>query len=180
MSTDKIVHFVYFETVLHPEEFIGKWEHFLRSENSSVNVTLQQSKKDNLYKYIAEHRCTSEEFEFIFTKAAKTTRSKEVEIKTKHLGGYLILQKEHGSDIKANESKLFVFLNYSNKDFSAYKKIPFPIRLNIYEAYYENCTYAYILEYFVMDKNVEQLCDQIQQYNAVVVDVYKECNIKAV
>ena len=180
MSTDKIVHFVYFETVLHPEEFIGKWEHFLRSENSSVNVTLQQSKKDNLYKYIAEHRCTSEEFEFIFTKAAKTTRSKEVEIKTKHLGGYLILQEEHGSDIKANESKLFVFLNYSNKDFSAYKQMPFPIKLNIYEAYYENCTYAYILEYFVMDRNVEQLCDQIQQYNAVVVDVYKECNIKTV
>jgi hypothetical protein len=180
MSTNKIVHFVYFETVLDPEQFIGKWEHYLRSENSDVNVTLQQSKKNKLYKYIAEHRCTSEEFEFTFKRAAKTTRSKEVEIRTKHLGGYLILQEEHNDDAKADESKLFVFLNYSNKDFSPYKQLQFPIKLNIYEAYYENCTYAYILEYFVKSKHVEQLNDQLQQYNAVAVEIYKECNLKTV
>jgi hypothetical protein len=180
MSTDKIVHFVHFETVLDPGQFIDKWEGYLRSENSDLDVTLQQSKKNNLYKYIAEHRCTSEEFEFIFKRAAKTTRSKEVEIRTKHLGGYVVLQKEHTDNARADESKLFVFLNYSNKDLNPYKQIQFPIKLNIYEAYYENCTYAYVLEYFVKSKHVEQLSDQLQQYNAAAVEIYKECNIKTV
>jgi hypothetical protein len=180
MSTDKIVHFVYFETVLDPEQFIGKWENYLKSDNSGVNVTLQQSKKDNLYKYIAEHRCTSEEFEFIFKRAAKTTRSKEVEIRTKHLGGYLILQEEYNNYAKADESKLFVFLNYSNKDFSQYKKVSLPVKLNIYEAYYENCTYAYILEYFVKNKNVQELNEQLQQHNAAAIEIYKECKVKVV
>jgi hypothetical protein len=180
MATDKIVHFVYFETVLDPEQFISKWEHYLRSENSDGNVTLQQSKKNNQYKYIAEHRCTSEEFEFIFKRAAKTTRSKEIEIRTKHLGGYSILQEEKTSDAKTDESKLFVFLSYSNKDFSQFKQVPFPVKLNIYEAYYENCAYAYILEYFVKNKHVQELNDQLQQYNATAIEIYKECNLKTV
>ena len=180
MATDKIVHFVYFETLLDPEQFINKWENFLRSANSDSNVTLQQSKKNNQFKYIAQHRCTSEEFQFIFTKAAKTTRSKEVEIRTKHLGGYLTLQEEKTSDAKADESKLFVFLNYSNKDFSLYKQMPFPVKLNIYEAYYENCAYPYILEYFVKNKHVSQLNDQLQQYNPTAVEIYKECSLKTV
>lgn len=178
MSIDKIVHFVYFETALDPQQFISKWEHYLRSANSDVDVILQQSQKNNSFKYIAEHRCTAEEFQFIFSKAAKTTRSKEVEIRTKHLGGYLILQEENTNDAKSDESKLFVFLNYSNKDFNLYKKMQFPIKLNIYEAYYENCAYTYILEYFVKNKYVEQLTDQMQQFNAIDVEIYKECNIK--
>jgi hypothetical protein len=177
MATDTIVHFVYFETALNPGQFIDKWENFLRSENSDGNVTLQQSNKNNLFKYIAAHRCSSEEFEFIFKKAARTTRVKEVEIRTKHLGGYSTLQEEKTRDAKTGESKLFVFLNYSNKDFVPYKQTQFPIKLNIYEAYYENCAYSYILEYFVKDKDVQALADQLLQYDTAA-EIYKECNLK--
>jgi hypothetical protein len=180
MSTDKIVHFVYFETTLNSDEFIAKWEHYLRSANSNTDVTVQESKKNNLFTYIAEHRCNSEEFLFTFTRAAKSNRLKEVEIKTTQLGGYSILQKQQTDHAKRDESKVFVFLNYSNKDFNHYKQVQPYSKLNIYEAYYENCAYAYILEYFVKNTDIPALQQQLQKFSAHEISIYKEHNVKKV
>lgn len=179
MSTDKIVHFVWFETSLDSEQFIPKWESFVRSANSDTDVTLQSSKKNNLYRYIAQHRCGADEFQFIFTKAAKITRSKEVEIKVKQMGGYSVLQEEKTSDTKTGESKVFAFLG-NNANLKDYKEIQFNSKLNIYEAYYENCEFPYILEYFVKDKFVPELVEQLQQHNTAEVGIYKECLLHAV
>ena len=173
------MHFVYFETTLDSEHFINKWENYLRSANSDIDVTLQASKKNNLFMYIAQHCCGLDEFQFTFTKAAKTNRTKEVEIKTTQLGGYSILQEEQ-TDAKKNESKVFVFLNYSNKDFNLYKQAQLHSKLNIYEAYYENCVYAYILEYFVKNSYLSELQEQLKKFDATEINIYKPHNLKAV
>lgn len=178
MSTDKIVHFVWFETSLDKDQFIPKWESFVRSDNSDGDVTLQVSKKNNLFRYIAQHRCGADEFQFIFTKAAKITRSKEVEIKVKQVGGYSVLQEEKTNETKSGESKVFAFLS-NNTDLKNYKEMQFNSKLNIYEAYYENCEFAYILEYFVKDKSVTELVEQLQQQNTAEIGIYKECLVHA-
>ena len=174
MRTDKIVHFVYFETILNSEQFITKWEHFLRSANSDADVTVQESKKNNLFTYIAEHRCNADEFQFIFTKAAKLTRAKETEIKTVQLGGYSIIQEEKTGRANTNESKVFVFLGFAD-DISFYKQMQASGKLNIYEAYFENCAYAYILEYFVKNKLVDDFQKTLHQNSTAAVSIYKEC-----
>lgn len=179
MRADKIVHFVSFETSLGSEQFINKWENFVRSVNSDVDVTLQESKKNNLFRYIAQHRCDSDEFQFIFTKAAKITRSKEVEIKVKQVGGYSILQEDNSGDAGRGESKVFAFLSSAGADLNLYKGIQVQSKLNIYEAYYENCEYAYILEFFVKDKYVSELVELLQKNN-VEPEIYKECLFKTV
>ena len=180
MGTDKIVHFVYFETTLNSDQFISKWEHYRRSANSDADVTIQESKKNNLFTYIAEHRCNPDEFLFTFTRAAKNNRLKEVEIKTTQLGGYSILQKEQTGCAKNDESKVFVFLNYSNKDFNLYKQAHPHSKLNIYEAYYENCVHGYILEYFIKSTYVPALQEQLQKFGIVEISIYKEHNTKTV
>lgn len=178
MTTDKIVHFVYFETILGSDQFIPKWEHYLRSSNSDADVTVQESKKNNLFTYIAEHRCGTDEFQFLFTKAAKLTRAKETEIKTVQLGGYSIIQEEKSGSTDINESKIFILLNYT--DISFYKQLQFPGKLNIYEAYFENCVYTYILEYFIKNKDIAELKEKLHQYNTTGINIYKECLSKAV
>jgi hypothetical protein len=175
MRSDKIIHFVSFETSLDREHFINKWENFVRSVNSDTDVTLQESKKNNLFRYIAQHRCDSDEFRFIFTKAAKITRSKEVEIKVKQIGGYSIVQEEKSGDAAMNESKLFAFLISPGIDLNPYKELEIQNKLNIYEAYYENCEYAYILEFFVKNKYVAEFAELLKQYNPSEVGIYKEC-----
>ena len=178
MEQGKIVQFVYFETLLDSNQFMPKWENYLRSANSDVHVTMQESKKNNLFTYIAEHRCNEDEFQFIFTKGARLTRLKEVEIKTRQLGGYSIVQEQKTGEANASESKVFVFLNYADTDLQSYKQIQPSGKLNIYKAYFENSAYAYILEYFIKDKYVSAFQHSLHQFNTGEFSIYKQCLLK--
>ena len=166
MSTEKIVQFVCFETTLKSDQFIPKWEDYTRSDNSNTAVTLQQSEKNNVFRYIAQHRCGAGGFQFLFTKGKKTSRIPEVGIREKQAGGY--------------ECKVFVFVTNPQTDLNLYKKLPVSAKLNIYEAYYENCQYAYILEYFVKNKFSAELLELLKQQDAAEIGVYKECALQAV
>ncbi len=178
MKSDTIVHFVYFETALDKDAFIQRWENFARSANSDNDVTLQASKQDEQFTYIAEHRCDSAGFQFKFTKAAKLSRVRQAEIKTMLLGGYTIIKEEKTDEAAKNESKVFVFLSYDDTDVNVYKQLQFHGKLNIYKAYYENCTYAYILEFFAHNKYIPELMSQIHQYKTSGINIYKKCSLK--
>jgi hypothetical protein len=180
MRADKIVHFVNFETTLDSEQFIKRWEQYSRSVNSDVDVTLQQSEKKGLFRYIAQHRCTTSELQFVFTKEGRSSRTPQVEIKAKQAGGYSILQAGRMNDTHVDESKVFAFLTSSKADLNMYKQLSAHGKLNIYEAYYENCQYAYILEYFVKNKYVIELLEQLKQHDVPEIGIYKECVLQAV
>ncbi len=175
MSTDKKVQFVCFETTLDKEPFIKRWEQYTRSLHSNLDVTLQQSEKNGIFRYIAQHRFVSGELLFVFSKEARSSRLAQVHIKTMQAGGYSILQAESLHDTIGNESKIFVFLTDPKVDLKIYKELFAPCKLNIYEAYYENCKYAYILEYFVKTKDSFALLEQLNLYDSVEVGTYKEC-----
>lgn len=175
MRENKVVHFVYFETSLKTERFIRRWEEYGRSVNSDLDVTLQQSEKDGVFRYIAQHRCSTDALQFVFTKPARSSRIPQEAIKTKHAGGYSVLQAERMDDAHVNESKVFAFIIYPQADLNAYRQLTANGKLNIYEAYYENCEYAYILEFFVKTKYVEELLEQLKQHNAAVeIGIYQE------
>ena len=174
MRIDKIVHFVHFETLLSSDDFLTRWEHYKRSANIDENVILQESKKGNVFSYIAEHHCDSYEFKFTFTKGAKLTRAKQAEIKTKQLGGYSVVQLENPGHAKRDDYKLFIFIDNSFPDLAVYKQnLPFG-KLNIYKAYFENCSYSYILEYFIKSKDIPAFQENLKQLNESPPAVYKE------
>ncbi|MEP6746859.1 MAG: hypothetical protein ABJB86_03985 [Bacteroidota bacterium] len=178
MGEDKIVQFVSFETTLNTEQFITQWEQYNRSVNSDLDVSLQQSEKNGVFRYIAQHRCGPGELKFVFTRAKKSSRTPEPEIRAKQAGGYLMIQEERVNDIHANENKVFTFLNDATTDLSVFRQIP-NMKLNIYEAYYENCQYAYILEFFVKNKFLVSTLEQLKLSNAPETAVYKECALQA-
>ncbi len=180
MVKDKTVQFVCFETKLGHEQFIAQWELYTRSVNSDVDVTLQQSEKNGLFKYIAQHRCPDGEFKFVFTKASRTSRTPEVEVKIKQAGGYSILQLERKNEVHSGESKVFAFISNPQADLTIYRQLSPQSKLNIYEAYYENCQYAYILEYFVHNKATLDLVAELKKNEAVDIGVYNECMPAAV
>lgn len=180
MGMDKIVQFVCFETILDSELFIKQWEQYNRSANSDEDVTLQQSEKKSIFKYIAQHRNVSGEFKFVFTKSGKSSRTPEVEIKAKQAGGYSILQAERKDNVFTNEIKVFAFLGNPQTDLNIYKQLSSSGKLNIYEAYYENCQYAYILEFFVKKELAEDLLAQLKLNDITDTGIYKECILQAV
>src|SRR6266498_2762714 len=108
MKENTIVQFVSFETTLDSEAFILQWEQYKRSVNSDANVTLQQQAlKNGTFKYISQHRSPAGEFQFVFEKERRSSKSPEVEVRRKQAGGYSALQIESRNDPHADESKIF-------------------------------------------------------------------------
>ncbi len=178
MSVTSIVQFVSFETVLDREKFIPQWELFNRSSKKVLSVTLQQSEKKGGFHYMAQHRYAEGEFQFIFEKKAKSSRTPEVEIKARQAGGYGILQLERTIDTYEDENKVFVFLTDPQSDLQPYRDLSVKRNLNIYEAFYENCMYAYILEYFITHKNETNFLEQLKLQPLNKFEVYKECMLE--
>ena len=178
MTQDKIVQFVCFETTLDNDQFIAQWEQFSKPANITQDVTLQQSEKNGLFRYIVQYRCTVSEFGFVFSRARRSPHTPATSIRIEQIGGYSILQLQRAADAKPDESKVFAFLVDSGDDLNIYKKISPSSKLNIYEAYYENCSHAYILEFFVKNEFVTELVHQLKQHDVSETRIYKECAIE--
>ncbi|SRR5579871_1896403 len=176
MKSNEIVRFVCFETSvsLSTEQFIAHWKQYTRSNHSDDNVILQRSENNGLFKYISQHRVSSGESDFVFEKARRSSRVPELEIKSKQAGGYSVLQMQREDDAHKGESKIIAFLSHPPEVADIHNHFSSHCKLNIYEAYYENCKYAYIMEFFVRDKYVPELLEQLKILKVDDIGVYKE------
>lgn len=180
MRSNKIVQFVIFETTLDSKQFIKRWDGYKRSVNSDLDVVLQQSERNGTFSYVAQHYCAPGEIQFDFAKEGRTSRVHQVQIKSKQLGGFSLLQSERIDDANADESKVFIFIADPHADINVYRHLTTRNKLNTYEAFYQNCSYAYILEFFVKNKYIAELLKQLKQFDTHEIGVYKECIMQSV
>lgn len=178
MTPNTKVQFVLFETTLSVEPFTQRWKEYTRSSKSDSDVILQQSERKGVFRYIAQHRFASEEVQFIFTKEKRSSRvvSQEL-IHSNMVGGYSILLAQRLTGSGTNERKIFAFISDPSTDLTVYKNLSKDAKLNIYEPYYENCKYAYILEYFIKSKQADDLVEQLKNLDTNDVAIYKEFKI---
>ncbi len=168
------IQFVIFETSLKPEPFFERWKDYKRSRNSDVDVTIQQSKNKNTYRYIAQHRVSGDEIKFIFARGKNKTGVAQKSIKLNLAGGYTLLQSERTDGAYKNENKVIAFITDPRADLKMFKELGEEGKLNIYEPYYHNCKFEYILEYFVKSDKTDVLVEQLQNLEAIDVAVYEE------
>ena len=174
METNERVHFVCFETTLDKEQFSKRWEQFRHSLNSNKHVTLQQNETEGRFHYVAQHRFTSSELEFKFSNEGRNSRIVQVPIKSILAGGYSILEVNRSHNTAGNERKIIIFLSDPRADLKIYKQLFTAGNLNIYEAYYENCRYSYVLEYYIKAKDGLAMLDQLKQYDIADIGIFKE------
>ncbi len=181
MKEDSVVHFVCFDTTLDITPFMQRWEEYTRSVNSDADVTMQQSITKNSFRYIAQHHCSAGELRFAFTKSSKRSHHiVQTSITEQEVGGYSVLQAERKGNTHANESKIFVFINSAQADIEAYKHLSIHGKLNIYHAYYENCKYSFIMEYFIQNKYAASLVEHLNKFADVETGVYKQYLLQGV
>jgi hypothetical protein len=178
MSAVRIIQFVCFETTLDRDQFINKWEQYTSSANSNKNVTLQQSEQNGVFKYIAQHRFADGDFNFVFTKGKRSSRIPEVGIREKQVGGYLALQFNRKGDPANDEYKVFAFVTNPQTDLAVFNQLCAKNNLNIYEAYYENSQYAYILEFFVKKSAEAALLEQLHNKHLTEAGTYRACRLQ--
>lgn len=176
MTKDRNAQFVCFETELDSDQFVKRWKQYARSLNTDVKVVLQQSGEPGAYQYIAQHFIEGAELQFIFSREQLRSKVTRARIKTSQAGGYH-LAKEGNPDGRG-KTKIFAFIKTPGADMSVYTKLSTYSKPNIWEAYYQNCTYAYILEYFISHHHAEELLDQLKLQKIDELGIYKEFSYK--
>ncbi|MES1216181.1 MAG: hypothetical protein ABUT20_11745 [Bacteroidota bacterium] len=178
MKKDTIFQFVCFVTNLPFEEFVIKWETYAkRFMNKRVETTLQeQFQTKGRFKYISQHQWPHDDFQFEFMEGREGSEQfPEHNVKVVQAGGYTPMQIEYNHHEMNGAVKVMAFISHRENDIDFYKNLSLFRYLNIYEAYYESCTYAYIMEFFVEEIQVADLLQQLKSRTGIEVAIYKEC-----
>lgn len=179
MSNDTIVQFVCFTTLLEPEEFIALWEPYAKLlVDKPANIQLQKtsSKKAGHRLYVSQHTSGEADFSFAFIKAKSRAQFPEHKAKITQAGGYTLMQFHSPHNRKNNDVKIIAFVPHGETELDFYKGQSFH-HLKIYEAYFENCMYGYVMEFFLQEQEAPALLAQLKEKPGVEAALYKECSV---
>ncbi len=179
MKKDTLVQFVCFVTDLDFSEFITKWDFYANQFTvTQSQMTLQERLESrNKYKYVSQHECPDRDFEFAFVKGRNSAHFPEHKAKVVKAGGYMPLQLESPQKKEKGIVKLMAFISHDETDISFYSQLPLYRHLNIYQAWYESCLYAYVMEFFVEETHATELLFQLKTRDGAESGLYKECSM---
>lgn len=179
MKKDTLVQFVCFITDLDFSEFITKWDFYAAQFTGTQSQMILQEKFESRgkYKYVSQHECPDRDFEFAFMKGRNSTHFPEHKAKVIQAGGYMPLQLESTQKKEKGIVKLMAFISHDETDISFYSQLPLYRHLNIYQAWYESCLYAYVMEFFVEETHANELLLQLKTRDGAESGLYKECNL---
>ncbi|MGQ0740379.1 MAG: hypothetical protein ACT4OJ_15115 [Bacteroidota bacterium] len=180
MQKGGIIHFVGFITGIEPEDFVTQWEQYARHfKTRSGGMFLQQqqeSKTKFRFKYLSRHEYREGDILFSFMKERSSEHFPEQQVKVVQAGGYSPLQVEYRYPGSSKDATVMVFVSQKKNDAGFYRHLTYH-KLNIYEAYYENCVYNYILEFQVAESALTEILLQLKLQPDIEISVYKECMV---
>lgn len=178
MSHKGTMQFTGYITRLGLEEFAGQWEQYAKSTGNGLPVmALQQAAGAKCrYKYISQQAQSEANPRFNFTgKGFGNFHDRRV--KVEQAGGYMPLQVECRRHNENIDIKTIAFLPHRDAGLDFYRGLNYH-HLNIYQAYYENCLYGYILEFFTPETILEALLQELRQRPAIETGVYTKCVVQ--
>jgi hypothetical protein len=180
VNKDTIVQFVCFTSTLEPEKFIEIWEPYAKQlVNDSSKIILQEGiaeKNGNRFNYVSQHRCSAADFSFAFMKEKRKMHFPEQRARIMQAGGYQPAQDQPEYNKEKNEVRVMAFLSSGETELDFFDRKTFN-RVNINEAYFENCAYSYVLEFFLAEQDAPVLLQQLKARNGVEAGVYKDCRV---
>ncbi len=178
MIKDTIVQFVCFVTNLKLDEFAPKWERYaekLIHKKSEPVLQQHAAETKTKFRYVSQHEWPDRDFHFIFTNEKRSEHFPEHNVRVLQAGGYIPLHLKKRNSEKDGDIKLIAFISHDENDLDFYRQLPLYRHLNIHQAYYESCTYGYVLEFFVPEDAADELLLQLKQRSGVEAGIYKEC-----
>jgi hypothetical protein len=177
MKKTTIVQFVCFITDLDLDEFTPKWERYAkRLASHNPETTLQQAEGKSKFNYISRHEWVEGDFHFSFMNQKHSEHFPEHNVKVVQVGGYTLLQSEKKQKTANSELlKVMVFVSHDENEIDFYCQLPYYHQLNIYQPYYESCSYGYVMEFFVPEAHADDLLRLLKHRKGVEAGMYKEC-----
>jgi hypothetical protein len=171
------VQFVGFTSRLDPEEFISLWVPFARKLNASregmmLDQNLPQEGSQRFH-FVSRHSSGPVEFNFAFMKGRDKPSFPENKARVMQLGGYMPMKTPVKRKPTASESRILAFVPHEERDLSGFRELD-SFMSNRFEAYYENCAYGNILEYFLPKKQLISAVSLLKSVRGVDAGEYKE------
>ena len=126
-------------------------------------------------RYLSQHTSPEHDFRFNFMKERRSEHFAEHNVRVIQLGGYLPLQFKKRNHLNDDDAKLVAFASHDETDIGFYQQLPLYHHLNIYQAYYESCTYGHIMEFFVPVTDAGELEHLIKKRPGIETGISKEC-----
>ena len=183
MIKNTIVQFVCFITNLELDEFIPEWERYtqkLLTKNAEPALMQQVATTKCKFSYISQHEWPERDFHFTFINDRPSKYFPENKVKILQTGGYIPVQLKRSSQAENDDPRLIAFISHNETDIDFYKRLPLYNNLNIYQAYYESCSYGYVLEFFVSAMNLDELMLVLNHRPGVETGLFKECLVPQV
>ena len=182
MKKDTIFQFVCFDTSLVLDEFLPQWESFAEkfiNNRASIISLHQQEGNKNKFRYVSKNEWPSNDFQFVFQKGKVSDKFPAGQVKVTQAGGYSPVQIEHAKKAAKDEIKVLAFVNDTRTDLKFYRDLKPVHHLNIYEAYYENSLFTYVLEFFVKETEAVGIIELLKKQSLQVeACMYKECELE--
>ena len=160
MKQETIVQFVCFTTDLGMEEFAPELESRtgqFKNSNTKTMLYRMVTGNKNSFSYISKFEWPENEFQFVFKNDGRSGRFSEHRARALQIGGYKNIQQKKQYNKKDNDVTIIAFIHHHETNIAFYEELPFYSKLNIHQAYYENCTYGYVIEFFVQEENADAL-----------------------
>lgn len=179
MKDESIVQFVRFTACADHDRFETIWKECAAQFMDGVDEAILQrstgrSAQDK-HHYISQHTCSKANFRFEFVKG-KDGYFPGHSANMIQLGGYLPVQLQCLHDENKDDVKIIAFITHPQKEFEFYYRQTFR-HLNIYEAYFENCAYSYIMEFFAQEPEAIALVKQLRSNPGNMAAIYQECQL---
>jgi hypothetical protein len=176
MKKNTTVQFVGFITSVAADEFVTRWEPFAKQFiKGHGEMILEQAETKGKFKYVSQFECPQEDFKFAFMKGRTSENFPDHFVKVAQLGGYTAMQIKYKQGEDSKLVKVIAFISHNENDIEFYKTLPSHKYLNIFEAFYENCMYGYILEFFSAEAQAPDLIQQLKDRVHAESAIYKEC-----
>ena len=178
MTKDSIVQFVCFITNLELDDFVAKWEPYAKKllrKKEEPNLQQQVTESKNKFRYISQHEWPDSDYNFSFMNERKSDHFPEHNVRVVQIGGYVSRDATKKNTEEEGEHKLIAFISHNENDINFFRQLPFYRQLLVHQAFYESCMYGYVLEFFVPEKDAEELLLQLKQRPGVEAGIYRNC-----
>jgi len=178
MTTPMIVQFVGFATSLDTDAFASDWENYtekLKKSATAITLYKQKNKLKKGFDFITKIEWPQNDFDSTLANGQKPGRFSENKSRAVPLGGYLVAEEQKRSIVSNNETIIIALVANNETDIDKYSQLPLYSEAIIYQAFYENCSNGFIIEYTVSEDDADALLHHLSKLPGVDASIYREC-----
>jgi|JI6StandDraft_1071083.scaffolds.fasta_scaffold57195_3 hypothetical protein len=180
MVKTNVFQFICYATTLPAEEFEPEWDRYVQKGMNKQNIPQlleQLPGSKSRYKYVSKHTWDENAIQMAINNRQSAKHFPQHKVKLVQAGGYVLAPNLKKNQLSETGTRLILFIGHDERDVDFYNHIPGLEHPVTYQAYYESCAFAYIMEYSVIPEQVEGLLQQLKLRQGIDAACYQECMV---